>query len=123
VDKKSRRGEKDVQEVCLNLIGRCSIDFFNNNVVIKRSIKGKVWLKCHLGGLHKPKPNNSFGLARRKCVSRKVGCLFEIQGRYFKEFDSWKISKINDEHNHEIAFNPNGHSIARRLTPEEVSRL
>jgi FAR1 DNA-binding domain len=81
---------------------------------IARSRVDKVWLKCDRGGLNKSVAQE------RISSSRRIGCPFSIVARLFKSEGRWKIVKVLNEHNHDPSLNLIGHSIARRLKPEEA---
>ncbi len=88
-------------------------------VVIKRSKKGKVWLVCDLGGEYRNYHGLTEEARQRATSSRRNGCNFELSGVYQVKDNSWHIIVIELAHNHPPARNLSGHSIVRRLKPEE----
>ncbi|KAD5803482.1 hypothetical protein E3N88_14842 [Mikania micrantha] len=68
---------------------------------------------CDRGGEH-----NSIAILRRS-GSKKIGCPFQLIGLYNEVRESWKLQVINDNHNHELAQNLEGHPYVRRFTQEE----
>lgn len=86
---------------------------------IKKSVKTKVWIKCHLGGNYRcVKPP-----LIRKSSTRLINCPFSVVAREFKKLGVWKILEVMDEHNHDPPLNVAGYSRARKLSEAEESRV
>lgn len=86
--------------------------------VKKRTLKGKslgdivkVWIACDRGGFHKSKATV------RRSGSKKIGCPFELIGERVSNSGEWVIDVRNGLHNHPAAQHPEGHTYARRLSP------
>lgn len=86
-------------------------------VSIGKSRQGKVWLKCDLGGTYRETGG------QRHSASRLTNCPFQVVARFFKKDNIWRIILVSGEHNHGHATIATGHSIARRLNPEEKKRV
>jgi hypothetical protein len=75
----------------------------------------KVTLQCLSGGKYKAK-----GTGCRKTTTRLTDCPFRIIARFGQKRNKWKISKINDLHNHDLS---NGYAENRRLSSAEKKEI
>ncbi|KAL4557655.1 hypothetical protein LXL04_035841 [Taraxacum kok-saghyz] len=89
-------------------------------VITKRSktkISGyvsKVILVCDRSGVYRG--TNTSG---RNTRTKKINCLCELVGIYYKTYDYWTLTVKNGEHNHDPAMYMEGHAFAKRLTKNE----
>lgn len=83
----------------------------------KGDIVVAIWLQCDRGGEHKTTATV------RHAGSKKINCPFKLIGRYNKEHDVWMLYVENGEHNHPPGQYMEGHSYARRLTPEQFKKV
>ncbi|KAJ9543670.1 hypothetical protein OSB04_023377 [Centaurea solstitialis] len=89
-------------------------------IVIKRSKKkqgvmSKVILICDRGGKYRGNGSSS-----RNTGTKKMGCPFELAGKYSSLNGCWTLTVRCEKHNHEPAENMEGHPYAMRLTENEV---
>ncbi|XP_021985014.1 protein FAR1-RELATED SEQUENCE 5-like [Helianthus annuus] len=75
----------------------------------------KIWFQCDHGS--EPKSKASV----RRSVSKKVGCPFSLIGKLDSSSGNWSLVEKKNIHNHEPAEFLEGHTFARRLTPDEES--
>ncbi|XP_045794240.1 protein FAR1-RELATED SEQUENCE 5-like [Trifolium pratense] len=77
--------------------------------------KKTLVLGCSRGGAYK-EPNRK--LKKEDTATRKLNCPFRLRG-YFLASEEWRLSVVCGEHNHKLAKNLEGHTLAGRLKPEE----
>jgi MULE transposase domain len=81
----------------------------------KHSDKTRLSMKCLAGSKYK-----SQGFGVRETTTRLNNCPFEVFGRYHERTGCWRITKLNENHNHpySASFVEN-----RRFTEQEVSYI
>ncbi|GAU20665.1 hypothetical protein TSUD_230790 [Trifolium subterraneum] len=72
-------------------------------------------LGCSRGDAYKETKRK---LKKEDTATRKFNCPFRLRG-YFLASQEWNLSVVCGEHNHELAKNLEGHTLAGRLKPEE----
>ena len=92
-------------------------------IVIARSRKNRLWLKCDRGGKYENRRNLTPEVRKRKrSESRLVDCPFKMLATLRKD-EMWNVSTEIGEHNHGPSKDPSVHPTLRRLTPAQLHKV
>ena len=92
-------------------------------IVIARSDKGRVTLKCDRGGQYRNRRELTEENRQRRTGSRLVECPFRATGNCDKRNQRWYLQVMEAEHNHEPSNTPAAHPSLRRLNEEDKTEI
>ncbi|PNX70551.1 hypothetical protein L195_g057506, partial [Trifolium pratense] len=95
------------------------------SIIVRRSDSGEkrkaqLVLECERDGKYVPAKKK---LKSDSSGTRKCECPFRLRGYYNKETKLWRLTVVNDMHNHELDKGLEGHLVAGRLKPQETEFL